>query len=303
MNATTTQSPKSEGKLSNSVKLARAAWRVVKLDKELLGVGAISLVANLLIFAAYLYVAYFVVPNFISVDFSNLSDFTSNVVWYVMVALYLFTSYAVTNFFSGAISFAAFRRFDGNDPTFAEAMRAAKSKASPLLAYSGIQATVGLILNMIADRVPFAGKIAVWLAGASWSVATMFSVPVIMNGDERNPILVIRKSAKTFTGIWKESVFIGLSLGIISIVATILSMFVIVGLIALAITFESNTLAVIALEVLVVVTLTISLIMNTLQAIAMTAAYYYATTNQLPAGFDGELIRSMFRPKKKWLTR
>lgn len=45
-----------------------------------------------------------------------------------------------------------------------------------------------------------------------------------------------------------------------------------------------------------------ALIVSTLKTILMTAAYYYATTDKLPAGFDEELIRTMFRPKKKWLT-
>ena len=212
------------------------------------------------------------------------------------------TTYFVTNFFAGAISHAAFRRFDGEDPTMRESLAAAKSKSGSLVKYTGLQVTVGLVLSIIADRVPFAGKIAVWLAGATWSVASMFSIPVIMSTNETNPVRVVKKSAKTFVDIWAESVFIGLTLGVISIVATIGTMVVVLGLFALSIGFQSVSLAILAAIIFFASVVGIALLSNTLQQIVMTAAYYYASTGKVPTGFDEELVRSMFRPKRKWLA-
>lgn len=290
---------KKESKMGVSVKVTRAAWRVMMLDKEVIGISVISVLLNMLVFVAYVAVGIFAVPHFFIAD-----DQAWSFDWkyYLLLAAYLMTAYFVTNFFAGAISHAAFRRFDGEDPTMRESLAAAKSKSGSLVKYTGLQVTVGLVLSIIADRVPFAGKIAVWLAGATWSVASMFSIPVIMSTNETNPVRVVKKSAKTFVDIWAESVFIGLTLGVISIVATIGTMVVVLGLFALSIGFQSVSLAILAAIIFFASAVGIALLSNTLQQIVMTAAYYYASTGKVPTGFDEELVRSMFRPKRKWLA-
>lgn len=292
-----------EGKLSASVKVTRAAWRVMMLDKEVIAIGALSAFINILIFAAYVAVAIFIFPATFSTE-NDAAAVSWSFDWkyYALLALYLVTTYFVTNFFAGAISHAAFRRFDGENPTARQALAAARSKAGVLLKYTGLQTTVGLILSIIADRVPFAGKIAVWLVGAAWSVATMFAIPVIMSGDETNPVKVVKKSAKTFVAIWAESVFVGIALGALSIVVTLGAAVLAIGLFTIAATFQSVTLAVVAAVIVFAMLVGIALLFNVLQQIAMTAAYYYASTGKVPAGFDEELVRAMFRPKKKWLA-
>jgi hypothetical protein len=291
---------KKEGKLSASVKVTRAAWRVMMLDKEVIGIAAISMTVNMIVFAAYVWVGIFLVPSVFFVDSSQPWSFDWK--YYIVLALYFMTTYFVTNFFSGAISHAAFRRFEGENPTAKEALTAARRKGWVIFKYSGLQVTVGLILNILAERVPFAGKIAVWLVGAAWSVASMFSIPLIMSSNETNPLKVVKKSAKAFIDIWAESVFIGITLGILSIIATIGTMIVVFGLFAAAVAFESISLAVVAALVFFAAAIGIALLSYTLQQIVMTAAYYYAATGKLPTGFDEELVRSMFRPKKKWLS-
>lgn len=291
--------PSKEGKMSTSVKITRAAWRTMMLDKEVLSISAISMIINTIVFAAFVYVGIFLLPGTIiqSADHAGSFDWK----YYALLAVYLMSAYAVTNFFGGAISHAAFRRFDGGDPTLKEALAAASKKSGALIKYTGLQVTVGMVLSIIADRVPFAGKIAVWLAGATWSVASMFSIPVIMSTNETNPVKVVKKSATTFVDIWAESVFIGLTLGALSIIATIGTMVVVLGLFAAGVALASSALLIAAGVVLFGSVVGLALLSNTLHQIVMTAAYYYASTGKVPAGFDEELVRAMFRPKKKWL--
>ena len=283
--------------LGTSVKLTRAGLRVVWSDKKLIGIAALSGAISLLIVAAVITLAIVFWP-YIGGDKTTTASYWG---YYGSLAVVGFLFASVATFFNAAITQAALRRFDGERISFGQALSAATAKKWPLLGYVALGSTVGLVLGLIADRLPFFGRVVVWLAGASWSVATMFAIPVIMTGTESRPLRVVKKSATTFVDIWKESVFVGLSLGVLSIIATIAIMVVVLGLFALAIVTNLAPLAFLALGLLVLTAVVLGLASTALNAVLMSAAYYYASTGRVPAGFDDELIRSMFRPKKKWL--
>jgi MFS family permease len=284
--------------LSTSVKLTRAGLRVVLDDKKLIGIAALSGTISLLIFTAVIALAIMFWP-YIGGDKTTTASYW---LYYGGLAVVGLIVSSVATFFNAAITHAALRRFEGERISFGQALGAAATKKWPLLGYVALNSTVGLVLGLIADRLPFFGRLVIWLVGASWSVATMFAVPVIMTGTESRPLRVVKKSATTFVGIWKESVFVGLSLGVISIIGTIVIMVVVLGLFALSIVTNLAPLAVVALAVLVLTAVALGLASTALSAVLMSAAYYYASTGRVPAGFDDELVRSMFRPKKKWLN-
>lgn len=294
--------------VKTSIQLARAAWRVIKLDKELLGISAISAVANAIVFlgsiAAFIVWMFYLGSIKATAGGGEAMSAEINIptwAYWAWVGVFYLLTCILVNFFNGAITHAALRRFQGEDPTFREALAAARAKAGPLTMFAGLQATVGMVLNILENRLPLAGRIAVWLVGAAWGVATMFALPIIMSTTEKNPIKVVKQSASIFVGIWKESIFVGLSLGILSIVATVLIVFVVLGLFMAAAAMSSIALAVTAGLLLLLAVLAFSVLYNALHTVVMTAAYYYASTGNVPAGFDEELVRAMFRPKKKWL--
>ena len=290
---------KNEDKLSASAKVTRAAWRVMMLDKELIGISSMSMFINIIMFAVFVYAGFFLLPGSFITEAGQ--SWTFDVQYYLLVAAYLVVAYLVTNFFSGAISHGAFRRFDGENPTMKGSLLAASKKSGVLIKYTGLQVTVGMLYTILMDRLPFAGKIATILADMTWSVATMFAIPVIMSSDEANPLRVVKKSARTFAAIWAESVFIGITLTALSVVATMGVMAVVLALFGLGLAFASGALLLASVVLLFGTFVAIALLASALNQIAMTAAYYYATTGKVPAGFDEELIRKMFRPKKKWL--
>jgi hypothetical protein len=291
---------KNEDKLSASAKVTRAAWRVMMLDKELIGISAISMVLNIIIFVVFVYAGFVLLPGTFIVGEGQ--SWASDMQYYLLVAAYLVVAYLVTNFFSGAISHGAFRRFEGENPTMNGSLVAASKKSGALIKYTGLQVTVGLIFTILLDRLPLAGKLTAILADMTWSVASMFSIPVIMSSDETNPLKVVKKSAKTFVAIWAESVFIGITLVALSVVATMGVMVVVLGLFGAGLALGSNALMIAAAVLMFAMFVALALLSSALNQIAMTAAYYYATTGKVPAGFDEELVRAMFRPKRKWLV-
>lgn len=288
-------------RFSASTKLGRASWRTLQLNKELLVASVLSIVTNLVILGLLVAVLIFFIPNYTDMTVSWSDDLSSNAIYYAAIAVYLFASYAVANYFSGAIAHAALDAFRGNDPTLRTSLQAASRKSGPLLAYSSLQATVGLVLTILSDRLPWAGKIATWIAGAAWDIATVFAIPLIMDNKETNPVKAVRSSAQTFKKVWGESVFIGLGIGLIEIVASVLMVFILIAAIGLSLAFSTWVFAIIGAVLFVIGIIIASTILSALRTIAMTAAYYYASTSQVPAGFDDELIRNSFRPKKAWL--
>ncbi len=83
-------------------------------------------------------------------------------IWfYLLTLLVMFVSYIALNFYAGAISHTAFRRFEGENPTFSESIGAARARIPGLINFSALQATIGLVLNILEERLPIAGKIAV----------------------------------------------------------------------------------------------------------------------------------------------
>lgn len=286
---------------SNSAKLARVAWRIIKSDKKLIAISTLSYVSSLFIFTGIIIIVallIFIAP----VGANQTNAGTINIAKLLFIIISMFVIYFVINFFNGAISYAALQRFDGEKITIKEALVAASKKSTAILLFSGLQTTVGAILQAFEERVPMAGKIAVWLTGAAWNIANMFSIPVIMTSNQKNPLKIVKKSATTFKSVWRESVFIGLGLGIISLLFGLVFLLMIAAIGYFSVTLDSINVGIAGVMFVILFTSAYALIMSTLKTILMTAAYYYATTNKLPAGFDEELIRSMFRPKKKWLA-
>ena len=82
-------------------------------------------------------------------------------------------------FFNVALAACAVRSLRGEDTTVGEGIPAALQRVGPILGWTLVAATVGLILRLVEERVPLAGRIAVWIAGAAWAVATFFVIPVL----------------------------------------------------------------------------------------------------------------------------
>lgn len=288
-------------KAANSAKLARAAWRILKDDKRLIIISMISYITGLLLLIGVIAATFallFTVPTgSYEIDNNSINCFA-----YLLLIIPVFIVYFIVNYFNGAIAYAALRRFDGEKITIKQALAAASKKSVAIFLFSSMQATIGIILQILEEHVPLAGKIAVWLTGAAWNIASMFSIPVIMTSDQKNPLKVVKKSATTFKSIWQESAFIGLGLGVIGLLFGLVFLTIMFAIGYAAVMLDSLTIGIVGIVFIVIVISAYTLIVSTLKTILMTAAYHYATTDKLPAGFDEELIRTMFHPKKKWLA-
>ena len=273
-------------KFTRSWELTKASAAVLRSDKELMIFPVISSLAALLVAATFL------IPIF------GLRLFEGGQIGplgFVVGFLFYVCQYFVIFFFNVALVGAAMIRLEGGDPTVADGIRIAKSKAGVILGYAAIAATVGMVLKMFEERAGFLGRIVIGMVGAAWTVATFMVVPVLVTQDV-GPLEAVKESVNLLKKTWGENIIgtggIGIVFGLV-IVAV-----VIVGVIAtIAAAAISPYLAIVLGVITVLAVILIGIIQAAIAGIYSAALYRYAVDGQAPAGFEGGSLQLAFKPK------
>lgn len=299
-----------------SASLARSAWRVVKLDRSLLWMPVVSIFGTLAIIALVVFIVLATSASgnlgealttasapqggSAEITFSGplLTWSPLSIAFYVVV--YLLLSFVGT-FFSAALIAGLLERFRGGSPTISSALRAARKHIGSLFAFSTLSASIGIVLNLIEDRVPLGGKIATWLVGAAWAIASMFALPVIVTAKTPiGPLRATRQSMKIIKNTWGESVIVNGGIGIVALISIV--MFILgstaIGLLAAylvsAFSLAAPVVALGASLLIIVALLALIVVLAMLSAAAKAAIYHYATSGETPAHFEQQILRASF---------
>lgn len=206
---------------------------------------------------------------------------TSELVLYAALFAFYFGSTFVASFFTAGLVYCADSVFHGKTPRIRSGLRAAAGTVGPILIWSVISATVGVVLQMVTDDDTALSTVVTAVIGAAWSVITYFIVPVIVFEDT-GVFEMFARSKETVVQTWGES------LGAIAGVSFVSILFGLVGAIPGVVIFVvSESGSPIGLFVLVAGVLIALVIEQTLVGIAKTALYLYATEDELPDYFDG----------------
>jgi hypothetical protein len=224
------------------------------------------------------------------VDLGRLDGRQADVETMLPVFLVYVATYVVGVFFQAAVVAGATERLRGGDPTLGSALRAAARRFPSILLWAVVAATVGTLLHMIRDRAGFIGRIVVSLAGAAWSLATFFVVPVIVLEDA-SVGEAIPESAATFKRAWGETFVGGVNLAAASVVAWV-TLVAIVGLLAWA---GAGILAVVAG---VAGAIAILIFFSALQGVFVASLYRFAAHGEAGA-FDRGVLEQAFVPKRR----
>lgn len=304
---------KKQGRIRSGWELTKSSWNVLKLDKELIALpflGMVTTVVAVAVAAAVL-VAGFVyslnidaIKTFFFTDTGDGVNYTANgktgIVVVVGVWLLAMLATFVVNLFSGAVIYGATKRYRGGDPTVRDSFKHAWRRWRPLALFSMMMATVGLGLQLLEDRLPFAGKIGVWLVGAAWNLANVFALPVIVLSDKSvSPIKATKESVNVIKKVWGEGVVAQVSVGLIAFLAYVAYLTLAGGLVAAVYAATASvTTAVITGSVLFVGFLVIALLFAALGGIMKAALYHLAVTGESPHLFNKRLLENLMTPKK-----
>jgi hypothetical protein len=209
--------------------------------------------------------------------------------WYVV-------QYFVVIFFNTALVGAAIALLEGGRPTVGAALKLAFSRIGAVLGYAVISATIGVLLQALAERLGLLGRLIEATLGLTWTAATFLVVPILA-AEGIGPWQAIERSTALLRKTWGENLIgnVGISLVTSMISGT-------VGLIGaggfmLLFLLGHPILGGVLLSVSIATLLMIVLVAAALSAIYAAAVYHYAIMGTPPTDFDGDLIRGTFTRK------
>jgi len=267
--------------------MAGASWQIVRKEK--------SLIAFPLLSAAFgiAYALLIMLPLGL-IGFLALGD--NGITGFVLLAIGLFGMNIGATFFGVAAAANASRVLDGQDPTLGTGIGVAWSRKGVIVKWGLVSATVGVVLQTVADRAGGIGGLLLQaIGGAAWSIASFFVLPILAL-EGLGPFDAIKKSIAVVRARWGESIVGGAAVGFVTGLIALAG----IGLAVLGVIVGGNTswyagvpLILIGL-VLFFVGVTLG---SVLRAVFTVVVYRYATENLVAEGFPADDLAQVFRAK------
>ncbi len=269
-----------EGRIARSWRLSKIALGIIRSDPAMMGLAAISV----LFAAAALAVVYDATGVFSLHRHRDAGQLA------LISAALAFPLTFVSVFFNTAIAAAAAGVLEGRRPTLREALAVPASRLGEVALWSLLSSLVGVLIEQIASRLPLLGSIAVRLFGLSWSLASMFAVPILATEGCSAPSC-LKRSASLVKKRWGE----GIAGNVIITAWTVLAMLplgIVFGVGLAATRHSSARVAVIAIWVvaLVLITALAGVIRQTFAVVL----YRYAVTGHAAGGFAESDLQAPF---------
>src|SRR5262245_29098786 len=186
--------PPNEGRIARSWRLTRPSWRVVRSDRSLLALAALSALTGGIGLALV-----FVLAG--SFQGGHLKG--GDLALFALIFAYPLTFLSV--FFNTAIAAAASAALEGGHLSVGQALAVPARKLGTVALWSLIAALVGLVLEQLSSRLPLGGSIAARLVGVGWSLASLFAIPIIALEEVSAPD-ALKRSARTVKQRWGEGI-------------------------------------------------------------------------------------------------
>jgi hypothetical protein len=172
-------------------RLLQASFSVLREDPELLVFPAVAMALTLILGA--LSFALSISHGDGSRNAKDVIFFASLVAGYPITFVSLYCGVALAAVLAG--------RLEGRPLTTRDGWLAARERVGIIAAWTLMVCTVGAALRLIERYVPLGGKIVAAIVDLSWTLATMFAVPVLAY-ENLGPTAVLRRSARIFRQRW-----------------------------------------------------------------------------------------------------
>jgi hypothetical protein len=277
-------------RIKNSFALACSSWRVLRTDKKLVLFPVLSGIACVLVVISF--VAPFLLwPN-------TLDNLQEKAPWALAVIgfAFYFINYFVIIFFNSALVSCSLVRFNGEEPTVGNGLRAATARLPQIVAWALVSATVGILLKAIENSSEKVGQWVSAILGTVWSIMTYFVVPVLVV-EKVGPFAAVGRSVAILKKTWGEALVGHLGVGLFIFLLALPGILVLFGAVALIAAEKAVALGLLLLVLGILYLLAVSAVGAALQGIFVSALYHYAERNEVPNGFEPNTMKSAFAPK------
>lgn len=219
---------------------------------------------------------------------------------FVYAAFLYLVAMVVATFVNVAFYHEIMRALAGETVSLRRGLVFAWGKIRAILLWSLLAATVGLVIQLVSERLGWVGRWVMRVVGIAWSVASMFAIPAMIRDEESNPFAVLRNSAATLKRSWGEAVagYVGLKAGTMLV---ILAWFIFIALTMVMGSFMGKMGALIMLLALLggifgpMVIFYLSTVAN---SIYICALYVYASEGVVPEPFTAAQMDAAWKVKK-----
>lgn len=196
--------------MARSWRLTKAAWWTVRHDRTLLVLGIAAGLTTMAMVAAVFW---------LSGEFDTDPHVSqASLLLWMVIAAWPLAFLAVL--FDTAMVAAGRAALAGDHLSLRASLAVARRHLPALVAWSLISAVIGTALQVIGERVPFAGRLLQWLGSAAWGLATMFAVPVIVL-EHQGPLAAARRSARLARERWGEGILGNVAIGAWAIIPSL----------------------------------------------------------------------------------
>ena len=284
----------SMSRFARSWLLIKASMDVLRNDNALLVLPAISSVVTLVVAGGFVALA---MSNgtFAAMHATHRHGSVPLEFYVWMFCLYV-VQYFVVIFFNTALIGCAIVLLGGGHPTVWDGLKLAVSRIGAILGYAIISATVGVLLQVVAEKLGFVGRLIAGGLGLAWTAATFLVVPILA-AEGVGPMQAVERSSELLRKTWGENL-IG-NAGISLVMSMISGTIAFVGFGGGFLLFKRGyeVLGVALISAAATAFLLVVLVSAALAAIYSAAVYWYAASGKPPVDFDGDLISAAFTRK------
>ncbi|MBA2326930.1 MAG: hypothetical protein H0V95_09855 [Actinobacteria bacterium] len=276
-------------RIRNSWELFKVSWGVLRSDKTLAAIPAISAVVSLVALAGFGGLFYA-----LGIDTGSEKEGTEAIdaIGYVIAAVAYVVFAFITVYFQSALVAGANERLEGGDATVGKSLGAAGGKLHRILPWALVTATVSFIISQI-ERQGWIGQIVGNLLGMAWNVLTFLTIPIIMLEDV-GPIAALKRSGTLFKKTWGENLVAQAGFGLFGFLLFLPA--IAVG--ALGIATGNDVVAGVAIGIAVAWVAVVMVVLSALSGIYRTALYRYAVDGSVPPAFAGADLSGAFAPRR-----
>jgi hypothetical protein len=259
--------------LRTVLEITKASLRVLDRHRRLMAFPALSIMALITLLVL-------VLPILIGQDPLAMG---------IALAVFYFAAELISNFLLAALTCESLRALRGQSTSVSGGLGAASTRLRAIACYSGISATVGVVLDWLCNGERGAGQLFRRLAVTAWVLLTYLALPVMM-AERRGGYDSIVRSSRLLRQTWGETAIAELGLRV-AWIQIVLITFALAALLAEIIDQP------LALMIAMMILLAFAVVANTLQAIYRAALYIFAAEGVLPAEFDTPAMHDVWHVK------